>query len=398
MHPSLSDTLTLVKNAHGKYNALDKGGKVPYYWHLVRVMLRLNTDDIELLQIALLHDVVEDTDITLDNLKDLGYSNRVIEGVRWSSKNMFTLSFAEWMRAIGKEAPDDTILLKIADISDNLGFERMRGLMTRSSKSPSKPKKQFNLREKIDRKIEKKMRLHGEMGVYDRYYKGWNCMFENSNRLHLIEKVYLGDFCHLEQLKKLAEFLPQNELLTYLQECHINTWKHSGKLEIIKDSLDNDYIAVNIPGEQMSLYNNFLKTQIDEQFIENKMKRDKNHYHITIINTMQFNKLKKEQPEKLAIFLNNFLGTTFDFFSYGIGNAQKANNEAWFAVVESSELNHLRNNLELTPQDLHITMAFHEKDVFGVAKNKESVIYDNQNLWENFVIQLYPNNKKLKIK
>lgn len=108
--PTIIDTLELVKKAHGTHNSMDKGGKTPYHWHLIRVMLRLNTTDEELLHIALLHDIVEDTDVTLKDLKNLGYSERVIEGVKWSSKNLFPeLNFAQWMKAIGQSAPEDTV-------------------------------------------------------------------------------------------------------------------------------------------------------------------------------------------------------------------------------------------------------------------------------------------------
>ena len=50
------------------------------------------------------------------------------------------------------------------------------------------------------------------------------------------------------------------------------------------------------------------------------------------------------------------LGKTFEFFSYGIGLAQKENNQAWFVVCENPELQALRIELNITEkQDFHIT-------------------------------------------
>jgi (p)ppGpp synthase/HD superfamily hydrolase len=60
----------------------DKGGQ-PYILHCLHVMNAAcpNGDDHELMCIAVMHDLVEDTDIDLDDLFALGFSNRVVAGV-----------------------------------------------------------------------------------------------------------------------------------------------------------------------------------------------------------------------------------------------------------------------------------------------------------------------------
>lgn len=403
--PTLQDTIDLVIEAHGKHNATDKGGKTPYHWHLFRVMLRLQTNDLELMQIALLHDVVEDTDISLDVLREKGYSERVIEGVRWSSKNMFQLSFAEWMRAIGKQAPEDTVLLKIADISDNLGFERMQGLMGRKNKSSyNHHKKDNDLRQRIDKKVNQGMRLSGEMGVYERYYKGWNFMFENNDRLPLINQVFIDDFCFLTQLKSLAEYIPANEYIDYLKLNKIHTWKVTGFLNTIQSKTGEDYLALEISEDIASLYVNFLMDNIDPQFIGNQVARDKGHHHITIINPMQFNKLKKDNPEDLQNFISHYSQKHYDLFTYGIGTAidTKKQAQTWFTICENQELFLAREKLNLPKQDFHITLAFDKQDVFGKPKDRTSVCFNNQILWQHFVEQFnyaskQRNLKKMKI-
>lgn len=396
--PTLFDTLELIKHAHAHQNDSEKGAGVPYYWHLVRVMMRLGQVDEDLLHIALLHDIVEDTNITLDDLRARGYSERVVNGVKWSSKNLFPeMTFANWMRAIGEQAPEDTVLLKISDISDNLGFERMRGLMATRSKPKKDKPRELSLREKVDRKVDKKMRLHGEMGVYDRYYKGWNFMFENTARLPLIEQVFLGDFCHIEQLLGLTTYIPKEEMKNYLTLNRLTSWKVSGELKIIQASNNQDYLAVDIPIEQMQHYEHFLSTQIGLDAIENKHRRDRGHFHVTVLNAMQYGKLKKFNPEGFNNLLKH-LGKTFEFFSYGIGLAQKENNQAWFVVCENPELQALRIELNITEkQDFHITLAFEQKDVFGLSKARDSVIYDNSTLWEHFIENSYKKTSKPKL-
>ena len=385
MKPTLASTLELVKEYHGQANAVDKGGKTPYYWHLLRVMLRIENADEELCMIALLHDIVEDTPITLKALRDLGYSERVVQGVRWCSRNMFPeLNFAQWMQKIGQEAPEDSVIVKIADISDNLGFERMRGLMGKRSDTP-KPQKEMNLRQKIDKKVSGKMKLHGEMGVYDRYYKGWNFMFENPARLPLIEQVFLEDFCHFEQLKKLAQWISPTELSDYLSLNKIHAWKVPGVFSVLKSKAQEDYLGFTIDENVTGDYVKFLAQELAPEFIHNQQNRDRQHHHLTLINAAQYGKLKKEQPEQLEEFMTKYLGQSFDFWTYGIGTAQAKNKQAWFIVAENAELVQLREPFLLAPQDFHITLAFDKGDVFGLPKDRTSIIHDNTALWNYFI-------------
>lgn len=56
----LGKAIAIAATAH--QSATDKGGKA-YILHPLRVMMRLRTDDEELMQIAVLHDVVEDSPV-----------------------------------------------------------------------------------------------------------------------------------------------------------------------------------------------------------------------------------------------------------------------------------------------------------------------------------------------
>lgn len=400
--PTLIETLDFCKEAHGRFNQFDKSGKTPYYWHLLRVMLRLNTQDLSLNQIALLHDVIEDTDVTLQTLQAIGYNEDIIDAVKWCSKNMYNGGFEPWMKDLGIHAPDSAILVKISDISDNLGFERMLSLReaayiakknntkTELSRRQKRANK-FPLQDKLFKLSSQGTRLTGEMGVFTRYYDGWNAMFSNNinNRKHLIPKVYTGDFCFLTQLKSLAPFLPQQELESYTKLNRIHTWKISGKLEIIQDRIGQDYIAIKIPEHQIKFYVNFLNNNVEQTFSENQKKRDSNSYHITIINTMEFNNIKKTLGDDYKVFLNDFLLKEYDFFTYGIGQAEHKHNKTYFIICENIKLNQLRTLFSLKIKDLHVTLGFNKKDVFNVSKGKDSVVFNNKTLWKDFVQQFY---------
>src|SRR4051812_23848766 len=74
--PTLEDAIILSATKHaGQPN---KDGK-PYILHPLRVMLAMDTDEERIA--AVLHDVVEDSDVTLDALRTLGYSDAVVDAI-----------------------------------------------------------------------------------------------------------------------------------------------------------------------------------------------------------------------------------------------------------------------------------------------------------------------------
>lgn len=80
----LSNAIVLATNKHA--GQFDKGGQ-PYILHPLTVMSFLGADaDEELRCIAVLHDVIEDTHTTYEELREAGMSKRVIDGVRALTK------------------------------------------------------------------------------------------------------------------------------------------------------------------------------------------------------------------------------------------------------------------------------------------------------------------------
>ena len=77
----LNKALNIAYKAH--IGQLDKGGS-PYILHPVRVALHCQTEDEKI--VALLHDVVEDTEISFDDLKEYGFPNQIIEAVKALTK------------------------------------------------------------------------------------------------------------------------------------------------------------------------------------------------------------------------------------------------------------------------------------------------------------------------
>ncbi len=118
----LGAMLLHVTNAHaGQY---DKGGQ-PYILHPLKVMHYLKTDDEELHCIALGHDVVEDTATTFKDLRDIGMTERIIEGIRALTK-MPGETLDEYKTKVF--ASRDAMLVKLCDLRHNSDIRRLKGV------------------------------------------------------------------------------------------------------------------------------------------------------------------------------------------------------------------------------------------------------------------------------
>lgn len=87
--------------------------------------MNLKTSDQELMCIAVLHDTVEDTDVTLMDLSGYGMSSRVIEGVDALTKRNGE-SYEESISRVMQNY--DAILVKREDLRDNSDLTRLKGV------------------------------------------------------------------------------------------------------------------------------------------------------------------------------------------------------------------------------------------------------------------------------
>jgi (p)ppGpp synthase/HD superfamily hydrolase len=118
----LDRMLVLVTNAHA--GQFDRGGN-PYILHPLKVMHYLKTDDEELMCIALGHDVIEDTKVTYQDLREAGISPRVINGIRALTKQPGH-TYDEYKESVF--ANRDAMLVKSADLRHNTDIRRLKGV------------------------------------------------------------------------------------------------------------------------------------------------------------------------------------------------------------------------------------------------------------------------------
>ena len=98
---------------------VDKGGS-PYLFHPLRLMFAVNTPFEKMA--AVLHDVVEDTPVTLDDLTKEGFPSDVIIAI-----DALTKRRGESRIDAAKRAAANSIarVVKLADVTDNMDLKRI---------------------------------------------------------------------------------------------------------------------------------------------------------------------------------------------------------------------------------------------------------------------------------
>ncbi len=112
----------MILAAKGHMGQLDKGGH-PYILHPVRVMLQCKT--IEEKTVAMLHDLLEDTTYTEEDLRREGFSEKVIEAVSCLTKTEGE-DYTEYIERICQNKLAARV--KLADLTDNMDLKRLPGL------------------------------------------------------------------------------------------------------------------------------------------------------------------------------------------------------------------------------------------------------------------------------
>ncbi len=115
--PTLEDAIALAVEAHR--GQTEKAGQ-PYVLHVLRVMFRCNTDAERI--VAVLHDVVEDTGRSFDDLRKLGYSEEILAALDCVTKRPGE-SYEQFVERAAQNPVARRV--KLADLEDNMDLRRL---------------------------------------------------------------------------------------------------------------------------------------------------------------------------------------------------------------------------------------------------------------------------------
>ncbi len=114
---TLEKAIAIAAKAHEGQS--DKAGE-PYILHPIQVMLRVMGTEARIA--AVLHDVVEDSDLTIEELRIEGFSETVLEAVEALTKRKDENRIEAAMRAAANEIAR---VVKLADNAENMNLGRI---------------------------------------------------------------------------------------------------------------------------------------------------------------------------------------------------------------------------------------------------------------------------------
>jgi (p)ppGpp synthase/HD superfamily hydrolase len=119
---TLENAIALAVKAH--QGQVDKYGK-PYILHPLRVMFRMETELEQM--VGVLHDVVEDSEVTFADLQQMGYSDEVITALDGVTRREDETYDEFVTRSL---AHPISRRVKLADLEDNMDLRRLPGELT----------------------------------------------------------------------------------------------------------------------------------------------------------------------------------------------------------------------------------------------------------------------------
>ena len=114
---TIERAIEIASSAHA--GQVDKAGQ-PYIFHPLRVMLRVEGAHEQMA--AVLHDVVEDTIVTIDHLEQEGFPSKVLQAITALTK----LPGETRLEAASRAAADPIArIVKLADNAENMDLSRI---------------------------------------------------------------------------------------------------------------------------------------------------------------------------------------------------------------------------------------------------------------------------------
>ena len=162
---TLERAIEIAARAHA--GQLDKAG-MPYILHPLRVMLKVTTPEQRIA--AVLHDVVEDTPVTLQDLKAAGFSQAVLDAVAALTKGPGEDRLHAARRAV--ENPIARVV-KLADVTDNMDLSRIAQITEKDRARLKEYEEVKALLEKAIADQEESDNFHDHM-EFDEFIAGWD--------------------------------------------------------------------------------------------------------------------------------------------------------------------------------------------------------------------------------
>jgi hypothetical protein len=134
---TLNRAIEIANKAHE--GATDKNG-ASYINHVTRVMNMGQTDNEKI--VGVLHDVIEDTNWTFEDLEKEGFSKEVIDALKCVTKTSEDEDYSEFIDRV--KINPLAVKVKLNDLRDNLDVKRMPEVLEKDLKRLNKYLSAYN--------------------------------------------------------------------------------------------------------------------------------------------------------------------------------------------------------------------------------------------------------------
>ena len=129
-------------------NQVDKAGK-PYFLHPVYVSYNECVKGKGKV-VAILHDIIEDTDVTAEILLDMGFDQEIVEAVVLLTRDK-KMDYFEYIRSIRDSQNESAYWVKVADLKNNMDLSRLEKITEQDQKRVQKYQKALDILMKEDK-------------------------------------------------------------------------------------------------------------------------------------------------------------------------------------------------------------------------------------------------------
>ena len=148
--PMTKAAMKLCFEAHK--DQIDKAG-IPYVFHPISLAERFGEDQEAETCVALLHDVLEDTDYTVDDIRAAGMSEEVIEALLLLNHNP-KVEYMDYVRHLSKN--NIARHVKIYDLQHNSNLSRLEKVTEKDLKRVEKYKEALKILFEVEGSSEQK--------------------------------------------------------------------------------------------------------------------------------------------------------------------------------------------------------------------------------------------------
>lgn len=150
------------------------------------------------------------------------------------------------------------------------------------------------------------------------------------------------------------------------------------KITALQDNQGQKYLGALVNRADLLPYLTQLEKLLKEKF--NKYRtlqaaRDHQLFHLTILSPKEYQLADKTIIEKLlSPDFNRSFSSQLNVTLLGLGKVVQDNKESFFVVAKSADAQLIRQRFILPHKDFHITLGFNPSDIYGVTKDRSTLI------------------------